>query len=268
MSTLDELKKQASEITQQQQVTSSSAQTSIDSTEKEQWRKFAPVMKFLKDHFIELAETLNVLDKDTFVDFEINNDLTIKKMKGQNYKITYPNADKEKQFVFEFENVGENPGYCLLPEGPLANSFKKMLGDNQIKCSTSPVAGNKSLKFAINPLVRTKYMFVADLNKETILLTISNYHNIWSQVNSFKKTEITTKLMDEVTLHAMREPNKYNELVGNVISDDMRTSLREKLNAEKTPQQIQDEQKQINEAKAEQAATKEKTIFGRLFKKK
>ena len=57
-------------------------------------------------------------------------------------------------------------------------------------------------------------------------------------------------------------------MVGNVISEDMRTKIRENLKAEQTAQQIEDERNQINEAKAQQAATKEKTIFGKLFKKK
>jgi hypothetical protein len=268
MSTLDELKKQASEITQQKQFASSIAPSSNKSIDKEKWRQLAPVMKFLKDHFIELAETLNVLDKDTFVDFELNDSVTIKKLKGRNYKITYPDVDKEKQFIFEFENAGENPVYSLLPAGPLSNAFKKMLGDNQIKCSIMPVEGNKLIKFTINPLIRTKYLFVVDLKKENISLTISNYRNIWSQVNSFKKTKITTGLMDELTLHVMREPNKYNEMIGNVISEDMRTKIRDNLKAEKTAQEIEDERNQINEAKAQQLAMKEKIIFGRLFKKK
>ena len=127
-----------------------------------------------------------------------------------------------------------------------------MLGDNQIQCSTLAVEGDKAIKFTIKPLIRTKYLFEAEIDKESISLTISNYSNIWSQVNSFKKTEITTKLMDELTLHVMREPNTYNEMLGNVISEDARTKLREKLKAQQPAQQVQAEQNQINEAKPQQ----------------
>jgi hypothetical protein len=263
MSTLEELKKQATEVTQRKQV----AEVAPDKvTDEEKWRKLAPVMKFLKDHFIELAETLNVLNKETLVDFEINDDITVPKLKGQNYKITHPGEDKEKQFIFEFENNGEFPTYCVLSAGPAASAFKKILTDGLIQCSTTPVDGNKSVKFEIKPLIRTKYLFNVDLDKDIINLTISNYSNIWSQVNSFKKNEITVHLMDELTRHVMREPNKYNEMVGNVISEDMRTQIRDKLNAEKTAQQAQAERSQVNEAK-KQSGKKEKTIFGKLFKK-
>ena len=150
MSTLEELKKQASEVTQRKQV---AAAAPDKVTDEEKWRKLAPVMKFLKDHFIELAETLNVLDKETLVDFEINDDISVSKLKGQNYKITHPGEDKEKQFIFEFENSGEFPTYCLLSAGSAASAFKKSLTDGQIQCSTTPVDGNKSVKFEIKPFV-------------------------------------------------------------------------------------------------------------------
>lgn len=263
MSTLEELKKQASEVTQRKQVAVAAPD---EVTDEEKWRKLAPVMKFLKDHFIELAETLNVLNKEILVDFEINDAISVPKLKGQNYKITHPGEDKEKQFIFEFENGGEFPTYCVLPAGPAASAFKKVLTDGLIQCSTTPVDGNKAVKFEIKPLIRTKYLFSVDLDKDGINLTITNYNNIWSQVNSFKKNQINTDLMDELTRHVMREPNKYNEMVGNVISEDMRTQIREKLNAEKTAQQAQVEQNQINVAK-QQSGKKEKTIFGKLFKK-
>jgi hypothetical protein len=268
MSTLEELKKQASEVTQRGQVAAANKAGADQPSEEEKWRKLSPVMNFLKDHFVELAETLNVLNKEILVDFEINDSITLKNLQGQNYKITHPEKDieKEKHFVFEFENVGENPTYCVVPAGPAASSFKKLLTDNQAQCSTTPVDSNKSIKFEIKAMLRTKYLFSVDLEKDCISLKISNYSNFWSQVNAFKKNEITTDLMDELTRHVMREPNKYNEMVGNVISDDMRTQIKDKLKAEQTAQQIHAEKNQIEQAKKE-SGKKEKTIFGRLFKK-
>jgi hypothetical protein len=264
MSTLEELKKQASEVTQRSQVAATS--TADKTTDEDKWRKLAPVMKFLKDHFTELAETLNVLKRQSLVDFEINDKVILKNLSGQNYKITYPGQEKEKQFVFEFENFSELPTYCLLPAGAAAVAFKKLVTDQQIQCVTTPVDGNKSIKFELKSKVKTKYLFTADLVKDGINLSITNYSNIWTQVNFFKKNEITTNLMDELTRHVMREPNKYNEMVGNVISEDLRTQIREKLQAEKTAQQALAEKDQIEEAK-KQSGKKEKTLFGKLFKK-
>ena len=110
MSTLDELKKQAAEATQRNQVATPAPG---GATEEQQWRKLAPVMKYLQDHFTELANTLNVLEKVILVDFEINDSVTLKSLKAQNYKITHPTADKEKDFVFELEPVGFLRGYFL-----------------------------------------------------------------------------------------------------------------------------------------------------------
>ena len=100
MSTLEELKRQASEATQRNQVANAAAPD-----EQQQWRKLAPVMKYLKSHFTELANTLNVLEKDILVDFAINDAVTLKRVKAQNYKVTHPSADKEKILFLHKNNV-------------------------------------------------------------------------------------------------------------------------------------------------------------------
>ena len=96
MSTLEELKKQASEVTQRKQV---AAAAPDKVTDEEKWRKLAPVMKFLKDHFIELAETLNVLDKETLVDFEI------KEISRNNSRVEMQLNHASKKYIFKFNNL-------------------------------------------------------------------------------------------------------------------------------------------------------------------
>ena len=256
MSTLEELKEQASEATQRNIVAKAGGATG-----EQQWRQLAPVMKYLKDHFTELANALNVLDKGTLVDFKINDSVTLKRLKSQNYKITHPTADKEKDFIFEFENKGEHPSYCLTPVGTAAATFKRFLNDNQIKCVTTPVEGNKSVKFEIKSLVHTKYRFTVDLEKESIGLTISNFSNVWSQTNYLKINEITTDLMDELTHHVMREPNKFNEMVGNTISDEARTELREKLQSDLAAKKAQAEQRKAQEFNEQQQHKKKNSVW-------
>jgi hypothetical protein len=79
MSTLEEQKREASEATQRNQV----AQAAVPDKQKA-WRELAPVMKYLKAHFTDLAITLNVLEKDILVDFVINSAVTLKRVKAQN----------------------------------------------------------------------------------------------------------------------------------------------------------------------------------------
>lgn len=262
MSTLDELKKQASEATLRNQVA-----TNTVGGDEQKWRKLAPIMKYLKDHFTELANTLNVLEKDIVVDFQINDAVKLKRLKARSYKITHPNPDKEKDFVFEFENYAEHPAYALLPVGSAAANFKNILTDNQIQCVMTPVEGNKSVKFEIKSLVKTRYRFTASLDKDCISLTISNYNNIWSQTNYLKKGEISAELMDELTHHVMREANKYNEMVGNTISEEARTKLREKLQADLAAKKAAAAKAAASEAK-QKTQKKETTLLGKFFKKK
>ncbi|NKB38518.1 MAG: hypothetical protein GKR93_15390 [Gammaproteobacteria bacterium] len=262
MSKLEELKKQASDATLRNQ----GAEPAGESDEQK-WRKLSPVMKYLKSHFTELASTLNVLENETFIDFEINDSVTMKRLKCQNYKISHPSADKERDWVFEFENSAENPSYALLPSGTSTSNFKALLTDNRINCITTSVEGNKSVKFEIKPPVKTKYRFTAELDRDAISLTIRNYSSLWSQTNYLKKSDITAELMDELTHHVMREANKYNEMVGNTISDEARTQLRAKLQADITAKKLAAEKEEARLAQ-QQKGKKEKTILGKFFKKK
>ena len=74
--------------------------------------------------------------------------------------------------------------------------------------------------------------------------------------------------MDELTHHVMREPNKYNEMVGNTISEEARTQLRAKLQADITAKKAQAAKIEAEATTQKKSAKKEKTIFGKLFKKK
>jgi len=122
------------------------AQAAVPDKQKA-WRELAPVIKYLKAHFTHLASTLNVLEKDILVDFVINSAVTLKRVKAQNYKVRHPSIDKDKNFVFEFENFGENTIYTLVPLGSAATSLKGILTENQMQCRATPVEGNKSVKF-------------------------------------------------------------------------------------------------------------------------
>jgi hypothetical protein len=70
--------------------------------------------------------------------------------------------------------------------------------------------------------------------------------------------------MDELTHHVMREPNKYNELVGNIILDEARTQLRAKLKADITAKKAHAAKQEAKEKETK----KDKTLFGKIFKKK
>jgi hypothetical protein len=72
-----------------------------------------------------------------------------------------------------------------VPVGGAATAFKGLLTENQMQCVTTPVEGNKSVKFEVKSNVRTKYRITTEPAKNTISITISNYDNIWSQVNYF-----------------------------------------------------------------------------------
>ena len=70
--------------------------------------------------------------------------------------------------------------------------------------------------------------------------------------------------MDELTKHVLREPNKYDEMVGNVISESERTLIRERLK-EITATQLGADKAPVTPP--QETAKQEKSLFGKLFGK-
>ncbi len=109
--------------------------------------------------------------------------------------------------------------------------------------------------------MRSRYHFSADIDNEQIALQIINYKSLWRQKNRFSTAQITQALLDALTRHVMREEDDYNAIIGNVLSDDARTEIREKLKKEAAKNRAR-----IAEPPPPPSVPK-KTLLGRFLKK-
>lgn len=262
MSLLDDLKKQA-EDTKIGARSGAGADEETARRHEENWRKLRPVLAYLKHHFTELAETLNVLDSETFFEFELDNNVKLRQLKSENFKIVKPKDNEERAFHFEFDNVGEFPTNYQTRNPDESERLKASFRASGITFILKPGDKNRDI-LQIKPKTKTSFQFVADVDKNQIKFTSVNYDRIWSQVIYFTKEKVTDELMDEMTKFAMRQENRLSELSGNVVSEDVKTKLREQLIREGTISQ-----KPI-EKKAEKPAEKKKSdkfSLKGLFKK-
>jgi len=259
MSTLEELKKQAEQRRQQEQQQAHSSAASA----QQKWARLEPVMQRLDQHFKDLAETLNFLDKDLTVDFRINADITLVNLKAKNFQIIHPRHENHYlELIFQFENTGTSAQRFKVPKGPLVPKLEDTLTGNGIRHSKAAIMDGQVFRFTIRPFVRSKYHFIADIDREEIVLNIINYKSLWKQKNRFSTAQITQELLDALTRHAMREEEDYNRLIGNVLSDDARIEIREKLKKDIA-------KNKIHEASPEaDAAPARKTLLGRFLKNK
>lgn len=233
MSLLDDLKKQAEDTKIGARPGSDSGDKDTTKKLEENWRKLRPVFAYLKHHFTELAETLNVLESETLFEFELDRNIKLRQLKSQNFKITAPKDNEEREFNFEFENVGEIPTNYKTHNPDETARLKSLFKNNGINFAQKPDNKNQDI-FQIKPKTKTTFQFVADVENNNIKFSSINYERLWTQVNYYTKEKITQELMDEMTKFAMRQPNRLNELSGNVVSDDVKTKLRAQLIKEGT----------------------------------
>ena len=230
MALLDDLKKEAENT----KIGARSESSAGDAGQHEEnWKKLRPVLAYLKHHFQELAETLNVLESENLFEFELDRNVKLRQLKSQNFKITAPKDNEERAFNFEFENIGEIPTNYQTHNGDEAARLKTLFKANNIAFTAKSDNKNRDI-LQIKPKTKTTFQFVADVENNNIKFSSINYDRIWTQTNYFTKEKITEELMDEMTKFAMRQPSRLNELTGNVVSDDLKTKLREQLIKEGT----------------------------------
>jgi len=85
--------------------------------------------------------------------------------------------------------------------------------------------GNRSI-FVINPKFTVTFKYMVDLENCLILLKIDNFEGAWSQMVRYSPTSINEELLDETAKYILAKPNRFQELSGNVVSEDMRAKLR------------------------------------------
>ena len=224
MSLLDDLKKKAQEKSalQTQDLSQTLQQNELN------WHRLAPKLFIMMNYFKEIAETLNVVEPNEMYQFNITKNFALKGLKKRNFRIMKDKEGSGRTFSFRYELTGQGEHRAAVNNQTMVERLRGVLNEEQIKFSEIPDSQTRVV-FLIKPIVTTSFTYAADVEQGMIILTIKNYDGIMSQLIRYKPENITDELLDETVKFILNQENRFMELSGYVMSDEMRKNLQDKL---------------------------------------
>ena len=253
MSYLDELKKQA------QNKSAQHAENQSKTLQKHEinWHQLAPKAYQIFNYLKDLAGTLNDVNQQDLCSYHLTKDTEIKNLKKLNFRIAKNDKDSIRSFSFRFDLVNDRDFPLVFNNVAMLEKMKQLLTDHVIKF-TEIMENQNRILLTIKPLITAHFDFNADVVNNAFMLKIHNFEGAWSQSVRLPPNLISDALMDELTKYILHKPNKFMEMLGYTVSDDVRAKLQEKLQRGKPSQS----QTQL-ESKTEKTQNK----FMGLFKK-
>ncbi len=257
MSLLDDLKKQAQEKSVK---SAESDKNTLQNTERN-WHILAPKQHIIYNYFKEVAESLNVLNLQERNNYNLTKQVVFNNLLKREFRIYRPDKDSLKSFAFKYDLVGERDIQIAFSNAAQAEKIRGILSERGFRFVDKTESPTRIL-FYVKPKIVTSFEYMGDLENCCILLKIDNFEGAWSQMIRYAPDAINEKLLEETVKYILGNPNQFQQLSGNQVSEDMRAKLREKLQKDgKIPRQEKIEQ--MPEDKLDSTTIRLKNLFKR-----
>ena len=224
MSLLDDLKKKAQEknTLQSQDLSQTLQKNELN------WHKLAPKLYIVMNYFKEVAEALNAVEPEETFSFNITKNFALKNLKKRNFRILKDKESTGRTFSFRYDLTSPGEQRAAVNNDTMAERLRGILMEEKIDFSQVPESQTR-IVFIIKPKVTTAFTYTADVENGTINLTIKSYDGIMSQTIRYKPENISDELLDETVKFILGRENRFMELSGYVMSDELRKNLQDKL---------------------------------------
>ena len=141
----------------------------------------------------------------------------------------------------------------------MAEKMRNMLSERGFRF-VDKMENQNRIVFTVDPKIMVNFEYSADLVNCLAVLKIDNFDGAWSQMVRYAPGAINEGLLDETAKYILGKPNKFREMSGNLVSEDMREKLRAKLVRDgKIPKDGSVEQKPVD--KLESTSVRLKNLF-------
>jgi|SRR3972149_4581252 len=257
MALLDDLKKQA----QQKQ-----SQGNLDSSktlrgEEANWHFIAPKLFTLRQYLKELVETLNTLEPEDDFQFTLTKGVVFRNLKKRNFKFNPNQQGDGRSFTVRYDLVGELNQRLSVSNEILIKKIRAQLQELAIQFNETDESVSKCT-FVIKPLFTTRIKCEASLPDRMINMAIENFEAPGTQQIRLQPEIVNDNFMEEIAKFILGKPNKFMELAGYTMPEELRRQLQEKLNQGKQAKAAPEEAAKA-ETRLEITATRLKNIFKR-----
>jgi len=175
------------------------------------------------------------------------------------FRVSKTDRNSLRVFAFRYDLVGDRDVQVTVNNLPMAEKMRNMLSERGFRFLDKMETPNR-IVFTVNPKITVNFEYSADLENCLAVLKIDNFDGAWSQMVRYAPQSINEELLDETAKYILGKPNRFQEMSGNRVSEDMREKLRAKLVKDgKIPKDGKIEQKPVD--KLESTTIRLKNLF-------
>lgn len=256
MSLLDDLKKEA-----EAKAREGGGKADEKQNTERNWHILAPKMHVIFNYYKELAKNLNMLKPDDRRSYQLTKTVTFNQLKMENFRLTKNSEGDLRSFSFRYDLTGERDIRFTMNGQPHIEKIRHILSERGFFFREIPDSNTRS-NFIITPRFTVTFKYLVDLENCLILLQMDNVEGTWSQMVRYEPSAVTEELLDETAKYILAKPNRFREMSGNVVSEDMREKLRARLMKDgKIPKGNPGTGEQSSSEKLESTTTRLKGLF-------
>jgi len=225
MSFLDDLKKEAAAARARQ----GAARDDVDEREEVFLNILRPRMRALYTYLRELVEQLPVLPAPTGLAYEVRGFGRLGDLTQGEYELKSDDPENLRKFTFQFVCRGD--GKPLEMQQPDKRSYEEQR-EYLWRCNmrfTSKLSAGERGTIHLERAVPVSLEFEADAEASAIRLRIRNLERLGTISHTFAPRSVDEELMDELARMVLRKRNRFNELSGNTVPDEVRARLRKQI---------------------------------------
>ena len=224
MGVLDDLKREAASVRALEEKSRLSEQAQLEAV----LNKLAPKMRELYDFFKALAETLNVVRPDVWANYQVDGFGALQGLHQEDYRLTAPDNRALTQLTFRYNCVSEGGAKFRIRGKQAAERQRQYMWEHNLRFTGKTLADDSG-EFFLESFVPVTFEFQSEPERGAILLRLRNLNELGSSKFLYDPDQLTPELLDEMGKAVLRQPNRFDELSGNKLSDEMRKRLRQQL---------------------------------------
>ncbi|MFT5446887.1 MAG: hypothetical protein ACI9DC_002062 [Gammaproteobacteria bacterium] len=255
MGVLDELKQEAVSI----EAKKAREKTSRAAAHSRARERVVPCMRTAYTYFSELKQHLQVVKRQVEASYDIRDVGRVDGLQQGQYGVSTENPEQLDKFSFRC--VCAKSGILQVNHSDVASvaSYRDYLRSNglQAKVRDASKGGKGGAIFMVQPAVPVVVELSADYERAVVVLRVRNLSNIGVGRHTLTPEQVDEKFLDEIAKAILRQPNQFDIITGEAISDTTKHRLKERIRAAVRQNELADEM-------AQREADKERTITKRL----
>ncbi len=186
-------------------------------------------MRALERYFTELADQLNVLNPDVRHSFDVLGYARLPELRQGKYRCRTKATDAIMKVTFDFECIGKPAVQFWVDTHDESVVAKERLFKHRLHFRWKDDEKWRYV-FTLQPNVPVSFEF-EPYDEGAIKLTVMNYEHLGTTTYTFDAGKITDEFMDELGKRIAGRPNRFAELSGCQVSNDIRKQFQEKIMA-------------------------------------